>query len=250
MKMFRCFVPLCLSLSTIQGAPSTFSPEPAEPSPVSAEERLEQVDQLILRTISVLETVKDKESADAAAAPLARLLYLSERHKSQGSMPVAELSPEKLQAYAGHLNRMSGLIAQIAQNDFYDSVALLESFNAMLQTASAPPSEESTLPELSPEELDRMANEIISIGKDLIALLEPVKDKESADAAAPAIRALIPRLEKIAKIGESHSIPDPSDEQMEEILILRSDVRGAMERLESRGCFGSDALKSALERLQ
>lgn len=90
----------------------------------------------------------------------------------------------------------------------------------------------------------------------LTEVLRGVKDKESADAAAPALRAAVEQMQALQREAEGFAAPSAAEEaaykQVSDTAEVRNTVNAFTEALKAvaeAGVYGSDALSAELAKL-
>lgn len=123
-----------------------------------------------------------------------------------------------------------------------------------LGTGSGHPASESMAP--STEEYTRLAQEVLSVTKELTAVLASVKDTASADAAAVQVQELTPRLHALQ--AKSESMPRPgaaveaavrSGMNIQEVQQIAHDFVNALIQIGMNNAYGSQALLDAMHPL-
>lgn len=108
------------------------------------------------------------------------------------------------------------------------------------------------------EEYEAIINKSFSLCKKMVAIMESVKDKESADAAAEKLDKITMKAKKLQKKGKA--LGDPTDEQKKElekrmesrkgeIMAMVTSAFSQMMRIGMEDCYGSEALKKSMETL-
>lgn len=240
---------LMAAVSVLPLNAQTQAPAPAaEPAPEARETGESAIDGA-KALLEILQNVDSKEKADAAAPKLIEF-----RTKLEGLEPPSEEIKEQLDKEVEPLFRS---IAHIVVNDSYNSDAFMAALVDMEdeQPATAP------LPELSAEEQAEYARirdltcESIETLKQAIAVFAGITSKETADAAAPKVKELFQKIEKLEE--RLQELPEPSaavGKRMQEDfkLTLKVVTTRAVERrittivMGWHEGYGSDALEEAI----
>lgn len=111
----------------------------------------------------------------------------------------------------------------------------------------------SQAPAPAAEEYARLANDVISVIKDLTQVLESVRDQASADAAAPQIRSTTGRLLELQRKTEDMPRPTNEVEQLVRSSINLPEVQHIVNRflvtfiqIAMNNAYGSQALLDSL----
>lgn len=199
--------------------------------------------------LEILQKVDSKEKADAAAPKLIEF-----RTKVEGLEPPSEEIKAQLDKEVEGVFRS---IARIVVNDSYNSDAFMAALIDMdgEQPAAAP------LPELSAEEQAEYAKlldltcECIETLKQAIAVFAGITSKETADAAAPKVKELRQKTEKLEKtLQELPELSEAVNKRMQEDFKLTLKVvttRAVARRITTivmgwHEGYGSDALEEAI----
>ena len=103
------------------------------------------------------------------------------------------------------------------------------------------------------EEYTGLANEVITVLKELTGVLGTVKDKASADAAAPQLSGITQRMLELQRKAEG--MPRPSNEveqlvrgsiNVQEIQQLVNDFLNTFIQIAMNNAYGSQALMDAM----
>ena len=127
------------------------------------------------------------------------------------------------------------------------------------QPPVAPQNQQPSAPAMGQAEYARrqaLAREILNSIKQLMAILNGVNSRETADAAAPKVKELLAMVDKLRAKGES--LPQPSDEIRQkleaefegELQGVIDGMQGAFMSLEANQYYGSQKLKQALAPLR
>lgn len=246
------------------------SPEGEKAAPAPAKEQAEQAKvQAELfdcrrEFVAVLKGINSRETADAAAPKVkelcGKLRECEEKHfKLIQELPENEGLEEAFDTMARRPDSDTNYaLGTLAQNGYYGSAALRE---AMIPIAGDPKKEEEAAAiQLTAEEqalyarLQASSRELIDTMKRVIEVLWTVKSKESADAAAPKVKADLERIFAIEKSLNIDNMPDSI------AIKLQAEFRFTLGRfmssmqinascLEENKCYGSDALMKAMSRL-
>lgn len=234
-----------VSVLPLNAQPPATAVEPAPEAREAGESAIDGAKALL----EILQNVDSKEKADAAAPKL-----IDFRTKLEGLEPPSEEIKAQLDKEVEPLFRS---IARIVVNDSYNSDAFMAALVDMEveQPAAAP------LPELSAEEQAEYARirdltcESIDTLKQAIAVFAGITSKETADAAAPKVKELFQKIEKLEE--RLQELPEPSaavGKRMQEDFKLTLKVvttRAVARRITSivmgwHEGYGSDALEEAI----
>ena len=181
-----------VSVLPLNAQPPATAVEPA-PEAREAGEKITAAIDGAKALLEILQNVDSKEKADAAAPKLIEF-----RTKLEGLEPPSEEIKAQLDKEVEPLFRS---IAHIVVNDSYNSDAFMAALVDMeVEQPAAPP-----LPELSAEEQTEYARirdltcESIDTLKQLIGVFAGITSTETADAAAPKVKELRQKTEKLEK---------------------------------------------------
>lgn len=246
------------------------SPEGEKAAPAPAKEQAEQAKvQAELfdcrrEFVAVLKGINGRETADAAAPKVkelcGKLRECEEKHfKLIQELPENEGLEEAFDTMARRPDSDTNYaLGTLAQNGYYGSAALRE---AMIPIAGDPKKEEEAAAiQLTAEEqalyarLQASSRELIDTMKRVIEVLWTVNSKESADAAAPKVKADLERIFAIEKSLNIDNMPDSIAIKLK--AEFRFTLGGFMSSmlinascLEENQYYGSDALMKAMRRL-
>ncbi len=200
------YLVLMAAVSVLPLNAQTQPPAPAaEPAPEAraAGEKISDVIAGARSLLEILQKVDNKEKADAAAPKLFEF-----RTTIEGLEALDEEIRAQLDKVVEPIFRS---IARIVVNDSYNSDAFMAALVDMdgEQPAAAP------LPELSAEEQAEYAKlldltcEGIETLKQAIAVFAGITSKETADAAAPKVKELWQKIEKLEE--RLQELPEPSE---------------------------------------
>ena len=190
-----------VSVLPLNAQPPATAVEPA-PEAREAGEKITAAIDGAKALLEILQNVDSKEKADAAAPKLIEF-----RTKLEGLEPPSEEIKAQLDKEVEGVFRS---IARIVVNDSYNSDAFMAALVDMdgEQPAAVP------LPELSAEEQAEYAKlldltcESIETLKQAIAVFAGITSKETADAAAPKVKELFQKIEKLEE--RLQELPEPS----------------------------------------
>ncbi len=129
------------------------------------------------------------------------------------------------------------------------AAALVLPLNAQ-ETAGASPAELTAAEQGEYAKQKPLCIGTLNLMKETIAVLKPVKDKATADAAAPRLKAIKARMDeldaKVAALGRpSKAVENKIGNELEpQLMQLMNDVETVVTQLELNGFYGSDALKA------
>ena len=209
---------LIAAVSVLPLNAQTQAPAPAaEPAPEAREagEKITAAIDGARALLEILQNVDSKEKADAAAPKLIEF-----RTKLEGLEPPSEEIKAQLDKEVEPLFRS---IARIVVNDSYNSDAFMAALVDMeVEQPAAPP-----LPELSAEEQAEYARirdltcESIDTLKQLIGVFAGITSTETADAAAPKVKELFQKIEKLEeRLQELPELSEAVNKRMQEDFKL------------------------------
>lgn len=137
---------------------------------------------------------------------------------------------------------------------FIAAAALCSSF-AIAQDAPLTTTQEPIAAVCSPEEAEAIVDEVIAALTEVTETLESIQDKASADAAVSRLEAVKARMiEAQAKMDTAGQPDEATQEKLAMKLLpalfnLSPRMEAAAKRIEENDCYGSEALKGAVEGL-
>lgn len=137
---------------------------------------------------------------------------------------------------------------------FIAAAALCSSF-AIAQDAPVTATEQPIAATCSPEDAEALVDEVIASLTEVVEVLESIQDKASADAAVAKLDAVRVRMEAAQAKMDALGQPDEATQEKLAIKLLPAlfnlspRLEAAGQRISDNDCYGSDALKSAMEGL-
>lgn len=184
--MKTVYIAACLAASFAAAAQQPAAARPGQPALSPSEEQLAARESEIDAFVALLESIKDQESADAAAA--SARMHIERMMLDSEGIPVNEVPPEKVQAFFDKLMHMQGLLQQLAAADYHGSDSLKRIFGEARQMAQQQAQDGAQEPEsLDPKENKAAYDGSMKAAAHLHSLLEGIKDKATADAASGKI---------------------------------------------------------------
>lgn len=257
---------LLLPLNAQDAAPASPAPAPAadETGQAKVQTCLQELFDCRREFVAVLKGINSRETADAAAPKVkelcGKLRECEEKHfKLIQELPENEGLEEAFDTMARRPDSDTNYaLGTLAQNGYYGSAALRE---AMIPIAGAPKKEEEAAAiQLTIEEqalyarLQASSRELTDTMKRVIEVLWNVNSKESADAAAPKVKADLERIFAIEKSLDIDNMPDSIAIKLQaEFRFTLGGFMSSMQInascLEENQCYGSDALMKVMNRL-
>jgi len=237
MKTF--YLAACLVSSFAAAAQQPAVAQPGQPALSPSEEQLAARESEIDALVALLESIKDKDSADAAAAR-ARVHIERMMLDSEG-IPVNEVAPEKVQAFFDKLMHMQGLVQQLAAADYHGSDSLRRIFNEARQMA-----QQQELETLDPEENKAAYDGSMKAAARLHSLLEGIKDKATADAASGKIEWAFIEMRRSRQTPFDAELLAP--EELEAFNELVESIQQQFSDLLKVDFYGSQSFVDALNR--
>lgn len=210
----------------------------------------------ITELISLMEGVKDEASANAAAGQARKicdeLTEISEavlkRCNDDEDVAIAleKKYPEALQL----ANKMDAIVDKLDRNDFYGSQELEAAFFVAVDEDDEE-ADDAPLTAAQEQFYGAAARELVATSTALKSLLTNVKDKESADAAAPEARKHVQQLAKVMdSLMDRDDYTPAVDAYLNENFSgskgCMDDVMEMISELSAKGFYGSDALEDAM----
>lgn len=128
---------------------------------------------------------------------------------------------------------------------------------ALAQDAPAPTTEPATpaaQPAATPESdaaAEKLFDKFIAISDEMSKLTASITDKATADAAAPELMKLMEKLQALQ--AENPNMPDPSPALLEKLMPKLMEMGAKsyqdMLRITQAECYGSEALKAAMQSM-
>ncbi len=218
------------------------------------------------RVADELEGVRDKASADAAADQVRRctarleMIGAASRTMSQG---LSEQERGAIFAAVGEeleksTARMERAAKDLAAKGCYGSEKLAAALKDLTGGGEGPAAGDGASVSDVPEDLRPLATlfiEDVAQRRAMAQLLGSVSDRAAADAVAPAIveqaDQLRSRMQELFSLltEESNSQGDAMPLSLEDVSQATSALFKQIRRLQKQGCYGSPALREALEHL-
>ncbi len=138
-------------------------------------------------------------------------------------------------------------------------IAALCSSMAFAQEAPVAPAPEAVAPEAvvacTPAEAEAMVDEVIAALTEVTEVLESITDTASADAAVAKLEAVKVRMEAAQVKMEALGEPDEATQEklaeklLPALFMLAPRMEAAVQRISENDCYGSEALKGAMENM-
>lgn len=261
--MKRLFICAVFALA-LNAAPAA-AQEPEAPAPAastvaeSTPDAVQMLQGCIAELRAALESVTDRESADAAADTITAL---SDKFTAaEEALAAAELNEDEQQRLTEQM--LSSLLAisamgeKLSQVDFYGSEKMRDALTTVFGADEDEAFDEEPAPlgegdEEAAADFPAPVYQLMDILVDVQTTLEGVKDKESADAAAVALAELHRRSDALKPEFDA-AVDGLSDNAKSAMAIMMlgtvASTANALETLSQNDYYGSEALKNEVEQL-
>lgn len=238
-------------------AAATAAPMPELATPASPMDKIfREIVEEAMQIDRILNEVTDKESADATAEILARLMeHMDTQLHALEQYPLhREQDAEALKTHMVTLTRISqnylSTMQRLTEVNAYGSETLIALFKHYKVDGGK-------ITRLQADDLPhtQLYGELADALEDLIYILNRVQSAEAAARSLPALHSLHSAMQRTHNML-SQLVPPTTDEQKEAVRPTRerlrklsTELRSAIERLQNAQCYGNPALDALLPGL-
>ena len=252
-------------LALAQEAAPAASAAPAAPAAAPGQELLQQAEMTTQAFAELMQQVTDKASADRASKEVAEFI-LKLQAQDKALAEVDGMGPQVQGLFQKQVESMMPMLKQncYGSQPMIDAVAPMVTIHHVTGPAPAPEATPAPAPEATPAPApettpapqpaatpaptaDQLYGTLIDAYKDLTTVLKGVKDKATADAAAPEAEKAIARA--LAAYEQMNEEAQAAVEAKMEESVEMQELCDVLEPLADQGVYESEALATALEKI-